>query len=51
MKRPTLNIVFQKVVDSKGNVIGDDPEKFSMLTNKCNALVAYLETGKEHKVV
>lgn len=46
-----LVIISQKVVDRKGNLVGDDPKKFPSITNRCKELVAYLETGETYKVV
>ncbi|WP_199925495.1 hypothetical protein [Paenibacillus bouchesdurhonensis] len=47
----TLRIVKNIVIDNRGNVVGDDPRKFSTITNRCKEVSAYLETGKLHKVV
>lgn len=46
-----MQIVSEKVVDSKGKYLGDDPSKFANITNKCLQLITTLETGQDYKIV
>ncbi|GIO33097.1 hypothetical protein J2TS6_42380 [Paenibacillus albilobatus] len=47
----TLRIVSEVVVDQSGNKIGEIPEEFPVITNKCKALIKGIETGQEYKVI
>jgi hypothetical protein len=46
-----LRIVSETVVNSKGEVIGNDPSQFPRITNLCLQITATLETGRQYRIV
>lgn len=45
-----MRIVSESVVDREGKVIGDDPSKFPIITNRCLKLSTSLKTGQDYTI-